>query len=394
MSLSKNLSLKIIESIEDIKNKSIEIANFIFNNPEVGKKEYKAKEILTRFLKENNFSVKEDIESLPTAFIGEYNFENSGPSVAFLAEYDALPGIGHACHHHIIASSSVCTAVALSKLNKYLAGKLYVIGTPAEENSDTKIKMIKQGIFNSVDVGIMLHGGPKNTTNLELYCLIGLEFIYTGKASHAASAPYEGINALDAILLLFNSINALRQQLPEGVKIHGIITEGGKVANIIPEKCKAKFYIRAKSKKLLNEVIIKVKNCAEGAKLQTGTKLKIIEFEGPLMNLNNNLTMANYYEFIFNSLGGKIENQPFLLGSSDIGNVSYTIPILNSMIKTANDNVCLHTKEFLESATLEETYNQMILGMKAMAITASRVLLDKNYFNKIKREFNLTKNNF
>ena len=213
-----------------------------------------------------------------------------GPAVAFIAEYDALPKMGHACHHHIIASSSVNTAIALSRLKEELCGKIVVMGTPAEEWMDAKGIMGKNGAFNGLDVGLMFHGGSKNNTNLIVLAVDGLEFTYKGKAAHAAAAPYEGINALDAVILLFTSINALRQQLKEDVRIHGNITKGGDAVNIIPETAAAKFYIRSQQRKYLNEVIEKVKNCAKGASLQTGAELTISVFEDPGNDLLKNTT--------------------------------------------------------------------------------------------------------
>lgn len=379
---------KVIASIEKLKEDTVKTADFIFNNPETGGEEHKAKEKLTHVLSDNGFIINDYIDELPTSFTAEYEFPKKGPTVAFIAEYDALPEIGHACHHHIIAASSAFTAVALSKLKTDLAGRIKVIGTQAEENSDAKRIMIDKGIFDDVDVAIMLHGGPKSTTNLELYSLIGMEFTFIGKSAHAAAAPYKGINALDAVILLFNSINALRQQLPEDVRIHGIITEGGTALNIIPERGVAKFYIRTKNYACLEEVAKKIENCARGASMQTGAKLDLKVFEGPVKGLLKNPYLIETYESSFKALGGEIDESSFILGSSDIGNLSNRIPVLNPMIKTSGEECCLHTRDFLNAGNSDFAYDQMVLGMKAIGITCAKVLLYKDYLKKVNKAFN------
>jgi amidohydrolase len=307
--------------------------------------------------------------------------------VAFIAEYDALPQMGHACHHHIIAAGLVNTAIALSRLKGELCGKIVVMGTPAEEGMGAKGIMSKNGAFKGLDVGLMFHGGSKNNTKLIVLAEDGLEFAYKGKAAHAAAAPYEGINALDAVILLFTSINALRQQLREDVRIHGNITKGGDAVNIIPETAAAQFYIRARQRKYLNEVVDKVKNCARGAALQTGAELTISVFEDPGNDLLKNTNLISEFERNFVSLGGKIDNEPFLLGSSDIGNLSYEMPVIHPMVKTAGEGLALHTEEFLKCGKTDIAHEGMMLGMKSIALTAARVMLEPGFLKAVKEEF-------
>jgi len=268
-----DLKKNIVEEIDRIKLRSIEMANHIFDNPELSQKEFKTKKYLVEELKKNGFKVKEGIGGLETSFKAEFDFNKDGPTLAFIAEYDALPNLGHACHHHIIASSSVNTAIALSRLGDDIGGKVVVMGTPAEEWMDAKGMMIKKGAFDGIDAALMFHGGYRNNTKLIVLAVDGLEFSFKGKAAHAAAAPWDGVNALDAVIMLFNSINALRQQLKQDVSIHGNVIKGGEAVNTIPENASARFYIRSEQRKYLNEVVEKVKNCARGAALQTGTKL-------------------------------------------------------------------------------------------------------------------------
>jgi len=295
--------------------------------------------------------------------------------------------MGHACHHHIIASSSVNTAIALSRVGKGLCGKVIVMGTPAEELMDAKGMMIKNKAFDGIDVSLMFHGGYRNNTRLIVLACDGLEFTYKGKAAHAAAAPWEGINALDAVILLFSSINALRQQLKPDVSIHGNVIKGGDAVNIIPENASAKFYIRSEQRRYLNEVIEKVKNCARGAALQTGAELTISVFEDPGNDLLKNSNMIEEYEKNFKALGGELDTEPFLLGSSDIGNLSYFMPAIHPMVKTSEKDFALHTEEFVDSGKSETAHEVMIMGMKAIAMTAVRVFTDKEFLDEVKAEF-------
>jgi amidohydrolase len=378
---------KIKSVIDDLQPKAVEMANHIFDNPEVGQQEYKTKQYLVDILKENGFKVEEGVGGLETSFRAEFNTGEKGPAIAFIAEYDALPKIGHACHHHIIASSSVNCAIAMSRMSKELCGKIVCLGTPAEELMDAKGTMIRNGALEGIDAGMMFHGGSRNSTNLIVLAVDGLEFAYRGKSAHAAAAPHEGINALDAVILLFNAINALRQQLKDDVKIHGNVTKGGDAVNIIPETAAARFYIRSQQRRYLNEVVEKVKNCARGASLQTGAELEISVFEDPGNDLLMNSHLIGEFERSLESLGETVDPEPFLLGSSDIGNLSYKMPALHPMVRTADEGLALHTDEFLQCGKKKVAYRGMAIGMKAMAMTAVRVVMDTAFLRQVQDEF-------
>jgi len=378
---------KAADETDRLRERSIEMANYIFDNPELSAKEFKTKDYLIAELKKNDFQIQDGIGGLDTAFKAQFSFEKPGPTVAFIAEYDALPNIGHACHHHIIASASVNVAIAMSKLGRDLCGKIVCIGTPAEECMDAKGIMRKNGAFNDIDVVLMFHGGSRNNTKLMLLAFDGLEFYYKGKAAHAAASPHEGINALDAVILLFTSVNALRQQLKEDVRIHGNIIKGGDAVNIIPESASARFYIRSQHRKYLNEVVEKVKNCARGAALQTGASLTISVFEDSGNDLLKNSFLIKEYEENFESIGGKLDEEPFLLGSTDIGNLSYYIPVIHPMVKTAEEGCALHTVEFLNYGKTETAYHGMMVGMKSIAMTAVRILMDEEFLKNVMEDF-------
>ena len=383
----KLLKEKAADKTDKFRERSIEMANYIFDNPELSAKEFKTKDYLIAELKDNGFQIQEGIGGLDTAFRAQFSFEKPGPTVAFIAEYDALPNIGHACHHHIIASASVNVAIAMSKLGRDLCGKIICIGTPAEECMDAKGMMRKNGAFDGIDVVLMFHGGSRNNTKLTILAFDGLEFNYKGKSAHAAASPHEGINALDAVILLFTSVNALRQQLREDVRIHGNVIKGGDAVNIIPESASARFYIRSQHRKYLNEVVEKVKNCARGAALQTGAELSISVFEDPGNDLLKNSFLIKEYEENFESIGEKLDEEPFLLGSTDIGNLSYYIPVIHPMVKTAEEGCALHTVEFLNYGKTETAYHGMMVGMKSIAMTAVRILMDGQFLKNVKEDF-------
>jgi amidohydrolase len=383
----EQLKKKINSIADDLKPKFVEIADYIFDNPELGQKEHGSKRYLVDYLKDNGFKAKEGVGGLETSFRAEYNTEKKGPAVAFIAEYDALPNMGHACHHHIIAASSVGAAVTMSRIGSELCGKIVCMGTPAEELFEAKDIMAINGAFEGIDAVLMFHGGCKNNTKLIALAIDGLEFAFKGKSAHAAAAPHEGINTLDAVIMLFNSINALRQQLKPDVRIHGNVTKGGDAVNIIPEAAAAQFNIRARQRKYLNEVVKKVKDSARGAALQTGTELEISEIEDPGSDLLMNDVLIGEFERNFESLGEKIDPEPFLLGSSDIGNLSYKIPALHPMVKTAPDGCALHTIQIVKYGKSDIAHHGMLVGLKALAMTGVRILMDSNFLDRIKEDF-------
>jgi amidohydrolase len=385
--MNSDLKEKVASLVDDMKPQVIELANHIYDNPELSQKEFKSVDYLVGELKKNGFTVQKGVGTLETAFRAEFDTRKKGPSLAFIAEYDALPKMGHACHHHIIAASSVNCAIAMSRIGGELCGKIICMGTPAEELMDAKGIMIRNGAFKGIDVGLMFHGGGKNNTNLIVLAVDGLEFSFRGKAAHAAAAPHEGINALDAVIMLFNAVNALRQQLKEDVRIHGNVTKGGDAVNIIPETAAARFYVRSQQRRYLNEVVEKVKNCARGAALATGAELEISVFEDPGNDLLKNSYLIRDFEENFKSLGETIDPEPFLLGSSDIGNLSYCMPVVHPMVRTAPEGCALHTEEFLQHGKTDTAYKGMLMGMKALLGTGVRVLMDNKFLENVKADF-------
>ncbi|WP_121613174.1 M20 family metallopeptidase [Mesobacillus foraminis] len=380
----------IIEEIERNQKEFYDISIYIGENPELGHEEFKASEILTRTLRKHDFSVELGTCNLPTAFTATFDSGKEGPVVAFMAEYDALPEVGHACGHNLIGTMGVAAGIGLSKVVSKTGGKVIVFGTPAEETSGGKVTMAEEGIFDSVDVALMVHPLDRYTKSGPSLAMDAIQFEFFGKSAHAAASPHQGINALDAVIQLFNSINALRQHITPDARIHGIISEGGKAANVVPDYAVAQFYVRAAKRSYVNELVEKVKHCAEGAALQTGATVKssFYEFSYDDMITNNELSEAFTKELI--SLGvdeAEILDQRDGTGSLDMGNVSQVVPSIHPYIKITNENYACHTNEFREAAMSEQAREAMIRGAKAMALTGYEVLTNPVLLRKIKAEF-------
>jgi len=386
----EGLKEKVISFIERIKEEIFEVADEIYKNPELGNQEFKASKLLREKISAYGFLVNE-VEGLPTAFLARKKGQKPGPKIAFLAEYDALPKIGHACGHNLIAAASFGAAAALGALGEELSGEVILVGSPAEETDGAKVLLVERGIFNDMDAAMMVHPGNRTTIYTTSLAMEALEFTYTGKAAHAAASPHLGINALDAVILLFNGINALRQQLRPDARIHGIIVEGGHTPNIIPERAVARFYVRAKEKKYMLEVKEKVIACAKGAELSTGAKLSYRNFELGFDNLVTNKTMAEVFKANLKELGyHDISDEEEGIGSTDMGNVSQVVPSIHPHIAIAEKDVVPHSLEFLKAAGSTRGKETAVLSAKVLAMTALDIMTREELLKKIKEEFEET----
>ncbi|MBN8202954.1 M20 family metallopeptidase [Bacillus sp. NTK034] len=389
--MGKNLIIKQIDELQDDFNR---ISTYIGNNPELGHEEYKACKVLTEELEKHGFSVEIGTCGLPTAFMAAYDSGKEGPVIGFMSEYDALPEVGHACGHNLIGTMGIAAGIGLSKVIHETGGKVVVFGTPAEETKGGKVTMAEAGIFDVLDAAIMVHPLDNYVKSGTSLAMDAIQFEFFGKSAHAAASPHLGINALDAVLQTFSSINALRQHIKPDARIHGIITEGGKAANVVPDYAVAQFYVRAAKREYVNELVEKVKKCAEGAALQTGAEMKwsFYEFSYDDMVTNSPLSEAFNKELI--SLGvneEEILEQKDGSGSLDMGNVSQAAPSIHPYIKICNEAYACHTHEFREAAMSEQAREAMILGAKAMALTGYEVLTNQELLKQIKEEFESNK---
>ncbi|GAA1385371.1 M20 family metallopeptidase [Peribacillus frigoritolerans] len=378
--------------LDKIKSKLWEISDQMYRNPELGDKEFESMQLLTNLLSEHDFRIETGLVDRPTSFKAEFKGEKAGPTIAFLAEYDALPEIGHGCGHNLIGTMSVGAGIILSKLISEVGGSVVVLGTPAEETNGAKVPMSQEGVFESVDVAMILHPNNVSVESGTTLAVDALQFKYKGKASHAATAPEHGINALDSVIQLFNGINALREHLPTDVRVHGIISEGGQAANIVPYLAVAQFYIRAKQRSTLDEIVKKIKNIANGAALMTGSELEISNYQISYDNMVTN----QYLSQAFTKNLQEIIVQPILTAehsnaSIDMGNVSRVVPAIHPFIGLNDTELVLHTQEFADRTVSEEGSQALVNGALALAYTGYDVLTDKNLLENIKKEFKKSK---
>lgn len=384
----------IIETLEELREDFYEISTIIGENPELGHEEFKAATLLTEKLEQQGFRVTRGICGLPTAFEAIAESGKPGPTIGIMSEYDALPEIGHACGHNLIGTMGIAAGIALSKVLPQTGGKVVVYGTPAEETKGGKVTMAEEGIFDQLDVAMMVHPLHSYVKSGSSLAMDAIQFEFFGKPAHAAASPEKGINALDAVLQTFSGINALRQHVTSDTRIHGIITEGGKAANVVPDYAVAQFYVRAKSRGYVNEVVQKVKAIAEGAALMTGATMKMSNYELSYDNMVTNETLSDLFTDSLIELGvpgDEISESRDGSGSLDMGNVSLVVPSIHPYIKICNELYSCHTTEFRDAALSDQGKAAMILGAKAMSLTGLRILTEPETLTNIKKEFSLVR---
>ena len=390
MNNNERLKEQVSREIDILRDEMVRIAQSMFIRPEIGYQEYESSKLLSEFLKGHGFEVTNNVAGMETAFFGTYSQDSEGPTIALLAEYDALPGMGHACGHHLIGTASAGAAVGLSKVFSQLKGKIAVVGCPAEEggidNAGGKVRLVEGGYFDRIDAAMIFHPMPLTTVGGQTSALIGLELEFKGKAAHAAGNPWDGINALDGVLQTYNAINALRQHLKEDIRIHGIVTHGGDAPNIVPEYAVARFFVRSEDNKRLRETVVKVENCARGAALATGTELNIKRFNHLYETMNSNSVLAEVLKKNVERVGLRIEGIKKGKGSTDFGNVSGIVPACELAIRLGS-GIVPHTKEFLNASNSEEGYNVMILGANVMAMSVIDLLQSPDLLERAKEEF-------
>jgi amidohydrolase len=380
------LKLKVKDSVELQRQQLIQLSLNIHDNPELGFEEEKASAWLTRYLGDNGFHVERGIADLATAFRATYG--QGSPRIALLAEYDALPKMGHGCGHNIIAASAVGAAVASKSIIDQLGGSVVVLGTPGEEVFGGKIDMVKAGTFKEIDVAMIVHPNLRNMVAIQALACNSLEVEFFGRPAHAAAQPYKGINALEAMILAFTSINSLRQHIRGEARIHGIITDGGEAPNIVPAHSAAVFLIRAPDNEYLAELKDKVLNCFTGASVASGARLEYRWRDRAYAPMKNNAILAQLFSQNLESLGRHVEafDPRFGFGSTDMGNVSQVVPSIHPTIAIASPDVFIHTQEFASAAASEAGHEGLMDAAKAMAMTVADIL-QPGMLDRIKQEF-------
>jgi len=381
---------KIKESIDAASDQVLNVSHQIHDHPELGNQEFFASGLLVQALREHGFEVETGFAGLETAFCARKGKPDSKPVVAFLAEYDALPEIGHACGHNLICTSALSAGIGLGSVIDQLQGQVRVVGTPAEETVGAKVIMAERGYFNGVDAALMIHPHTGNFYTTHSLALTALKVEFFGKSSHAAAAPWEGVNALDAMLLTFNNINALRQQLKPDVRIHGVISKGGDAPNIIPEYTEGHFYVRAQQRVYLDEVVKKFYACGEAAAQATGCRVEFSKYEEDFDEMVNNLALAERVrDYLVENLdSGPFEYTPEHFGSIDMGNVSHVMPAVHVLIDIANgQNLSPHTRPFCDAAATPYAGQAMLRAGKALALTGYDVITHPGILQQARTEF-------
>ena len=367
----------LLQEGQKLHAKMCEINDYIYANPELGNEEFKSSSKLIAFLEEHNFTVEKGLLGIETSFRAIYDSKKPGATIGYLCEYDALPEIGHGCGHNMIGVMSSAAGIALSKVIDEIGGKIIVYGTPAEETNGAKVVFAEEGIFDELDVAMLVHPSDVNMKSGTTQALYPLEFRYKGKTAHAASCPQNGVNALNSVIQLFNGIDALRQHVTPDVRMHGIITNGGVAANIVPDEAVAQFYFRAAKKETVMELVEKVKNIAQGAALITGATLEMERFELPYDDLRTHENLSEAFNKNLRILGIEDieENKDF--GSSDIGNVSHIVPTIHPNIGISNCRVIGHSREMADATISELGHERLLIGTLALAYTGYDVLTNK-----------------
>ena len=368
-----------------------DIALSIHENPEVSNYEYFASKTLADQLTKDGFEVKLDVAGHRTGFDARYKSTKPGPTIVFYAEYDALPGIGHACGHNLFGATSSLAAVGLKSVIDEVGGEIRVYGTPGEEggeNGSAKGSFVREGFFDDVDVALGAHPAYEHGVTGKSLANDPVDVEFFGRSSHAAGAPEKGMNALDAIIQVYNGSNALRQHLTDDVRIHGVITNGGKAANVVPDYASARFYLRAKSRPILNDLYSKFENIVKGAALQTGARYKFGLFQNSVDNLVRTPLFDEVYEKHLNRYGEYMTKDKIKKGSgsTDVGNISQVIPTIHPNIKISEEYIAGHSIEFREASKSELGLKSICLGAKVLANTALDIILDPDLLYRIKEQ--------
>lgn len=374
----------VIDRINSISDGLIDLSHSIHENPETAFNEFKTVKIIKNYFRSHGIEISIGIGGIETSFIATKKGNKLGPHIAFIAEYDALPNIGHGCGHNIIATCSIGAFLGAISVIDEFAGSVSIIGTPAEENGGGKIIMLKNGVFEDIDFVLMMH--PSSGSSIigrggRAATKIDMEFL--GKSAHS-SQPNSGINALSAAINTFNNIDALRATFEMQDNVNGIITHGGDAPNIIPNKATCRFSLRSRTLSELNNLVEKVNISAQSACLLTGARSEI-RVHNKYGERYPNIPMCEAFKANMSKLG-EIMDYPdpnAMYGSSDIGNVSIKIPAIHDYLYIADKNVNAHSKEFTEAAISSRADEVCIKGAQGLAMTALDILSNPEFRKEI-----------
>jgi amidohydrolase len=360
----------LLAAIEREADEALALARWMSSHPEISLAECKTSARYIAYLSARGFEIETPVAGIETAFVARHGAGTAPISAALLAEMDALPEIGHACGHNLSGPASLLAASALASVLPDDAVRVVVVGTPAEEIGVGKRALVAAGVFDDVDCAMMAHASDMRRAHRLFLGNEKYELVYHGKATHAAAYPHEGINALDGVIAFFVALGLLRQQLPPSVRVHGIISDGGRAPNVIPERAAARVWVRALEPEVLAEAAARVVRCAEGAATATGTRLEIIADESTSPPMRVNLPLADVYRRQLDALG--LPQTPHApdeaIGSSDITHVSQVTPTIHPNFPIGR-KLELHTRAFAEATTTAEGEAGMLEAARALALT-------------------------
>lgn len=378
---------KIVQNAQVLESEIVNLGRAIHAHPEVGFTEHFAMDACATLLEKHGFSVERGAGGIETAFKARFHGNNGGRTVAFLAEYDCLPDLGHACGHNLIAASSVGAAIMLSKMADEIDGDIAVVGTPAEEGGGGKIIMLENGAFDDINYSIMMHPATENLVGRGGRATVSFDITFHGKSCHS-SAPEAGINALNAIIQMFNMIDNSRALLPEYANLNGVITNGGSACNVIPALASAKFSIRANTQEDGDVIMARLRQIISAVELLTGATAEYT-LERGYAERHPNLTIESELKTALEEMGEIVETGALIgrFGSSDIGNVTLRMPAVHTYFKIAERGVNAHSLAFTDASNTEFAYAQTMKAAKAMAQAGYRIFSDSQFRAAVDAEF-------
>lgn len=370
-----------------------DISLAIHAKPEVSDFEYFASQTLSEQLKKEGFEIELPAAGHRTGFAATYKSNKPGPTVVFLAEYDALAGLGHGCGHNVFGATSALAGAALKSIVDQIGGEVRVYGTPGEEggqNGSAKGSFVKKGYLKDVDFALCTHPGssPEDGLSTRNYACAPVDIEFWGKPAHAAGCPQDGINALDAQILTYAAIGVLRQQLTDRIRIHGVIVEGGTAPNVIPEYTKAKYYIRAADIDTLHELYEKVENIVKGSALQTGCTSSMKLYQNLVENMVLTPSLDAIYEKYITELGNTVKHVEDVVmpGSSDVGNISQVVPTIQPHISITDVQIAGHSQDMVNASCSQKAMDAIVKGAKALAFTALELFENPEELVKVKED--------
>ena len=370
-----------------------DISLAIHAKPEVSDFEYFASQTLSEQLKKEGFEIELPAAGHRTGFAATYKSNKPGPTVVFLAEYDALAGLGHGCGHNVFGATSSLAGAALKSIVDQIGGEVRVYGTPGEEggqNGSAKGSFVKKGYLKDVDFALCVHPGssPEDGLSTRNYACAPVDIEFWGKPAHAAGCPQDGINALDAQILTYAAIGVLRQQLTDRIRIHGVIVEGGTAPNVIPEYTKAKYYIRAADIDTLHELYEKVENIVKGSALQTGCTSSMKLYQNLVENMVLTPSLDAIYEKYITELGNTVKHVEDVImpGSSDVGNISQVVPTIQPHISITDVQIAGHSQDMVNASCSQKAMDAIVKGAKALAFTALELFENPEELVKVKED--------